>query len=217
MGLTKATIKNEDNGKIIHCLFNPTEYTIAKSNSWQPKPIIGKNVPKLDFTGGGSRTLTMELFLDVYEQAGASVKEYVEDLWSLAMIDEANTNTETQKSRPPLCTFIWGESKKHFKAAVTSLSIRYTLFRQNGTPCRAVANITFQEAEDLGVQKPTNPTSHSKAGYRRRAVGPSDTLAMIAFEEYGDAGRWRLIADANDLDDPMNLQAGQLLAIPPTK
>ena len=34
MGLTKATIKNCDTGEVFTCLFNPTEYTISKSNDW---------------------------------------------------------------------------------------------------------------------------------------------------------------------------------------
>ncbi|HTQ09536.1 MAG TPA: LysM peptidoglycan-binding domain-containing protein [Fimbriimonadaceae bacterium] len=213
MGLTKATLTNLDSNEKIECLFNPTEYTIAKSNTWQAKPIVGKNVPKLDFTGGGSRTLSLQLMFDVFEQSGADVRTHIDKLWTLTMIDEAKKSSETNRSRPPLCLFQWGGTW-HFKAAITSLSVRYTLFRQDGTPVRAIATVSLEEAADDSDQPGTNPTSYSPSRMRRREVRPKDTLALIAFEEYGDSSKWRPIAEANQIDDPMEIVPGQILAIP---
>ncbi len=214
MGLTKATITNMDTHDRVEVLFNPTEYTIAKQNQWQSHPIVGRNVPRLDFTSGGSKTMTLELFFDVFEQANGDARTHVNKLWDLTMINEQNRNRSTRRSRPPLCLFQWGPDWQ-FKAAVTNLSVRYTLFRQDGTPVRATASITLQEAEDATEQPRTNPTSGSKPGYRRRQVGPNETLPNIAHEVYGDSAQWRNIAQANDLDDPMALEAGMILSIPP--
>lgn len=216
MALTKATITNEDTKEVIQCLFNPTEYTITKTNSWQSNRVVGKNVPKLDFTGGESRTLQMELFFDVYEKEGGDVRDYINKLWKLTMTNDEKKNPKTKRSRPPLCLFQWG-GNWHFKAAVTSLSVRYTLFREDGTPVRATANVTFQEAEDPNLQKGTNPTSYAEPGYKRREVRPYDSLPLIAFEEYGDASHWRRIAEANQIDDPSSIKPGQILAIPAFK
>lgn len=213
MGLTKATLTNLDNQQKIDALFNPTEYTIAKSNTWQAKPIVGKNVPKLDFTGGGSRTLSIELMFDVFEEKGGDVRKHVNKLWELTMIDEAKASSQTDRSRPPLCLFQWGPDW-HFKAAITSLSVRYTLFRQDGTPVRAVATLSLEEAADENDQPKTNPTSYSPSRMKRREVKPKDTLALIAFEEYGDSTKWRPIAEANRIDDPMDIAPGQILSIP---
>lgn len=214
MGLTKATITNVDTRETVTCLFNPNEFTVTKANSWQPKPVVGKNVPRLDFTGGGSRILTMELFFDVYEDPNGDVRDHINKLWNLTMISESTRHKQTQRARPPLCIFQWG-GHWSFKAAVTNLAVRYTHFRQNGTPVRATANITLQEAEDDKDQPGTNPTSHAKPGYRSRKVEPEDTLDRIAFEEYGDATRWRRIAEVNRLDNVLDLEAGQILSIPP--
>ncbi|NLH99227.1 MAG: peptidoglycan-binding protein [Chthonomonadales bacterium] len=214
MGLTKAKIINEDTRETIECLFNPTEYTIAKANSWQPKPVVGKNVPKLDFTGGGSRTLDLELFFDVFEKKGADVRTYIDKLWKLTMIDESKKHPKTRRSRPPLCTFQWGGNWS-FKAAITNLSVRYTLFRDDGKPVRAIAHVTMQEAEDDSEQRKTNPTSGSEPGRKRREVRPHDTLALISFEEYGDAKHWRRIAEENKIEDPLSLRPGMILSIPP--
>jgi hypothetical protein len=214
MGLTKATITNMDSHDRMEVLFNPTEYTVAKQNQWQAHPIVGRNVPRMDFTSGGSKTMTVELFFDVFEQQSGDVRPHVNKLWDLTMINEHNRNRSTRRSRPPLCLFQWGPDWQ-FKAAVTNLSVRYTLFRQDGTPVRATATVTLQEAEDATQQPRTNPTSGSKPGYRRHEVRPQESLPLIAHEVYGDSTRWRTIAEANDIDDPLAVRPGMVLAIPP--
>lgn len=222
MGLTKAKLINRNNNHEIEVLFNPTEYTIAKTNTWASKPNVGKNVPKRDFTGGNSRKLDMELFLDVLEtgpadhprlNTKADVRTHVDALVALTLIDPAKKNPKTKKARPPLCLFQWG-GHWSFQAAVTSLSVRYTLFREDGTPVRATAKISLEEAEDETEQKGTNPTSYAEPGRKRREVRPFDTLPLIAYEEYGDPTQWRRIAEDNRLDNPFALKAGQILSIP---
>ena len=54
--------------------------------------------------------------------------------------------------------------------------------------------------------------------YRRRSVSPvevvSATLDRIAARYYGDATRWRPLAAANGVADPLRLVPGTLLAVP---
>ena len=57
MGLEKLIIQSSDKPEAkLTCLFNPTEYSIAKTNNWKTKDNVGKNVPQVDFTGGGARS-----------------------------------------------------------------------------------------------------------------------------------------------------------------
>ena len=223
MGLVKAVITNKDRGERLTCLFSPAEYTIAKSNSWQPRNTTARNVPKMDFTGGGARSMTMDLFFDTYEapnhNAGdtatsGDVRTYIDKLWKLMMIDETLRNPTTQQGRPPLVTFEWGQSWS-FTAVIVSMSVRYVLFREDGTPVRAIASVTFQEASDDALQPGTNPTSQAEPGYKKRQTRPGDTLARIAYEEYGNSAHWRKIADANRLTNPLVLP--DVLSIPPLK
>ena len=213
MSLTKATITNLNNKENIACLFNPTEYTIAKTNNWQAKPVVGKNVPKMEFTGGGARSMTVELLFDVFEDPLGDVRNHTDKLWKLLLTDPSKQNTSTKKARPPYILFEWGDNW-HFKAAITSLSIRFTLFRHNGVPVRALASITLMEAIDENDKPGTNPTSYAEPGMKRRMVKPRDTLAAIAYEEYGNSALWRQIAEANRIDDPLSIQPGQILGIP---
>lgn len=216
MSLTKATITNVYTNERVSCLFNPTEYTIAKTNNWQARPVAGKDVPKLDFTGGGAKSMTVELLFDVFEDPLGDVRTHTDKLFSLCMIDRNRLNPQTRRGRPPFILFEWGENWQ-FKAAISSLSIRFTLFRHNGVPVRALANMTLTEAVDENDRPGTNPTSYAEPGMKRRMVQPKDTLAGIAFDEYGSPGHWRLIAEANRIDDPLQIEPGQLLAIPNLK
>jgi nucleoid-associated protein YgaU len=41
-----------------------------------------------------------------------------------------------------------------------------------------------------------------------------DTLAGIAYVEYGNPNLWRAVAELNGIDDPMRLRPGQRLMLP---
>jgi len=56
---------------------------------------------------------------------------------------------------------------------------------------------------------------HRSANFdKRQRVRRGDTLSSIAGSLYGDPKKWRPIAEANALDDPLALLPGQLLTIP---
>lgn len=209
--MQKLSIKNLDTNEKLECLFNPTEYTVAKTINWSPRRQTGQDVGQVDFTGGSPRTLNVELFFDCYENEKATLKAPLDTLWGMAMVESGKQNRTTRLSRPPECLFEWG-STWSFKATITSLSVRYTLFRPDGTPVRAIASVTLQEVDEQPAGQ--NPTSRSQPGMKAREVRPRDTLPWIAFEEYGDATLWRHIAEANNLDDPTALTPGQMLTIP---
>jgi nucleoid-associated protein YgaU len=45
-------------------------------------------------------------------------------------------------------------------------------------------------------------------------VRDGDSLPSIAYDAYGDPTQWRVIAEANDVDDPLRLRRGTDLRIP---
>ena len=214
MTLVKAKLTNSDTNEQFECLFNPNEYSIRAGNEWASTKVIGRRLPKLEFTGGKSSTLTLTLFFDVNETPRANVRSYTSRLMKLTEIVASTKDPTTGQGRPPICLFQWGGIWS-FKAVVKDIDLKFTLFREDGTPVRATAALTFLEVIDAAVQEPTNPSSYAERGYKRHRVQPHETLALIAYENYGDAGKWRRIADANNLGDPLRLQTGQILAIPP--
>lgn len=211
----KAMIRNLDDAKAptVECLFNPSEYTFSKKNTWNKAELKGKNVPELEFGGGDSMTLQMQLFFDTYE-TGKDVRKTTDLIWKLMNIDEKLTDMTSVKGRPPMVEFHWGTTWA-FKAVITQISQKFTLFRYDGTPVRATLDVTFMQAKDEGKYPGQNPTTVGKPGYKRRQVKEGENIDWIAYDEYGDSSLWRYIAETNELDNPQKLRAGQVLAIAP--
>ena len=229
MALAKLTIRkvnptDPSNPDGIKVLFNPNSYSIAKSVTWtaprssndatQQATNNTTNAPTLSFGGGGSRVLTLELFFDVTEMAGATppvtdVRTLTNKLVALSLIDQQAKPIP----RPPTCEVSWGTQPKGsdvpFVGVVSSLTQRFTLFRNTGEPIRATLTVVFTEFLDaLADKRGTDPELTT------RIVKRGDTLDGIAAEFYRDPSRWRIIAEANDLDDPRHLVIGATLRIP---
>jgi hypothetical protein len=111
---------------------------------------------------------------------------------------------------PPFVTFEWG--RLVFKGACVSLSVTYKLFEPNGDPLRADVKLTLKQAEE--AQQGQNPTTRATAGYGVHRVRDGDTLPTISYQAYGDATKWRLIAEANGVDNPLHLRRGRALSLP---
>ena len=218
MSLVKAVIMNVDSGDRVECLFNPKEYTFAKQNNWEQKKTTGGNVPQITFSGGEPATLQMELFFDTYAsakngQAEDVRKKYTDKIWKLMIVDEKLKDKKSKKGRPPKVRFQWG-SAWSFNAVIKSVQQKFTLFLADGTPVRATLTVAFQQLQDEAQLAPQNPTSGGVGGERVWTVSEGDSLGAIAYREYGDTSRWRLIADANRLTGVRALRTGQELVIP---
>lgn len=204
MALEKAYITPKGKPKI-PVLFNPTQYSVEKSNQIAEIGIPGLSAPILQYVRGNTRTLSMELFLDTYEQQKADVRTYTNQIYGLLEIDPTT-------HAPPVCTFTWGQF--NFECVLDRVSGRFTLFRADGTPVRATLTVSFKEFVDVTVEvrkNPTQSTDHTKT----RTVRRGDTLSNIAAAEFGDPAKWRPIAQANRIDNPRLLRPGQVLIIPP--
>ena len=108
-----------------------------------------------------------------------------------------------------------------FKAVATSLSVQFHLFHPNGEPIRADVGLELAQAEKASTasassarNEPQNPTTRAMRGLRIHNVKDGDSLAGIAYDAYGDPNRWRVIAEANGIDDPLRLRRGTPLTIP---
>jgi nucleoid-associated protein YgaU len=198
----KATIQPEGKSAI-DVLFNPNVYSLEKSNQIAESAVPGLQAPILQYVHGNTRTLTMQLFFDTYEEQ-TDVRAHTDKVFGLLDIDP-----ETHV--PPICRIGWGGFS--FRGVLDQASGQFSLFLPDGTPARANLNVTFKEfitVEVLVRENPTQSADHRKT----RIVRSGDRLPWLAWEEYGDAAKWRPIAEANGIDDPKELQAGMRLIIP---
>lgn len=203
MDLQKVTITPQGSGPIT-VLFNPTNYTVAKANQIAETGIPGLDAPILQYVHGNTRTLSMDLFCDTYEEH-RDVTTETKKIYNLLEID-ASTHA------PPVCDIRWGTF--HFTGVLDHVSGQFTLFLADGTPVRATLNVSFKEyipVEVLVMQHPTQSADH----YKQRVVRSGDRIDSIAAEEYGTPACWRKIAEANGLEDPGRLLPGEYLTIPP--
>lgn len=213
--LARAAIINLDRSSVppIKCMFNPKEYSFSKQNQWNEGKTPAKDVPQYEFGGGKPASLQMQLFFDTFATREDVREKYTDAIWELMMIDPDLTDQTTKRGRPPMVRFIWGQNWS-FDAVITSIKQQFTLFLDTGAPVRATLDITFQQIKDTKHLKPQNPTSGGVGGERVWRVSAGDTLAWIAYKEYGDATMWRLIADANRLTKVRDLTPGTELEIP---
>jgi hypothetical protein len=211
--LAKALIINLDSSERIECMFNPNTYTYTKGNEWVQGAGAGHNMPQLEFSRGLPTMLSMQLFFDTYAQGTDVRSTYTEAIWNLMLVDPSLKDPKTQKSRPPRVRFQWGQSWT-FDAVITSIAQQFSLFLGNGTPVRATLDVMFQQSKDPADLPAQNPTSGGLGGERLWTVSAGDTLAWIAFKEYGDSTQWRRIAEANRLTSVRRLSLGTVLVIP---
>jgi hypothetical protein len=217
-GFKKAEIAI-DGGETIPVLFNPTEYTITKTNTWNFKEVQGASLPPPEFGGGSPRELSLSLLLDASLLDGAmTVKVVTDKLFKMMEVADGQPAAGARSS-PPYITFRWG-AVDTFKAVCTSLTVAYQLFLPNGEPIRADVKLQLKQAEQASTASSSsanqgqNPTTRALAGHGVHTIQDGDTLPSIAYRAYGDATRWRVIADANGVDDPLRLRRGTPLMLP---
>jgi nucleoid-associated protein YgaU len=204
-------------GKRFKVLFNPNTYSVSKSVTWstpqskasnRPQTDRKLNAPTLTYGGGANRQLSLELFYDVTESEDVSdVRRETNKIANLTVKDR-------DLKRPPAVEISWGTvspegSDFPFTGVVSSLTQRFTLFTSDGRPVRATLSVVFTEFLDPGLdQRKTDPE------FTTRFVRASETLSSIAADVYHDPTLWRVIAEANEIDDPRRLTVGQILSIP---
>jgi hypothetical protein len=219
MSFVAAEIVSEKN-EHIKCMFNPDQITFLKTNGWSQQPANGTQLPAGAFSGGHPATLKLTLLLDSTED-GANIALTVKKLVKLTHIDDSLSNGKTggrghsnsPQHRPPTCKFVWGDYLS-FDAVITSLTVRYVLFLDDGTPVRANADLELRQIADEDTFPKQNPTSGGRAGERIHRLAPRETLDQVAWAEFGRPSLWRALAAFNGIDDPLRLKAGDAVLLP---
>lgn len=197
--------------------FNPAELNFTKTAQVAEIAIPGLDTPLLQYVRGQAETLNLELFFDSTEDGtGASAKPVTAKTDEFYSLIKAEAATHA----PPVLLFLWGgtafpgKRRDHgFRCVVTSVRQQFTMFAPDGKPLRAKLTVELKEYKPLTLHLAElgfMSADHTKA----RVVAEGDTITGISYAEYTDDRRWRAIADANGVTDPLALRPGQILRIP---
>jgi hypothetical protein len=192
-------------------MFNPYEYTVSKTNTFSEAPANDSNTPHAELSNSGAQTLRVKLTFDTYE-TGEDVTLETNKLWRFMMRTENASGGSNERSETPQVAFEWGVFK--FVSYLTQMTQKFTLFKNDGTPVRATAEVTFTQYTDVNDYPNQNPSSGSGNNERVYRILAGDRLDTIAARVYRDATKWRDIAEYNQISNPRKLQPGQLLRIP---
>ena len=203
---------------------------------------IGGADDAIVFTGGGRTTLELQLLFDVdlgeaaRTPAPADVRDLTGPLWRLA----ENSSQERGGWRPPLVRFVWGKAWS-VPGIVAALSERFDRFDPSGIPQRSWLSLRFLRVAQRDEPPPeyatvsasgvnsaangsaptsltsdaTDPAVTTTSGSSIAVpAGGSASLPLLAWQTLGNPYLWRVLATANDIDDPLGPFALPVLAVP---
>jgi len=199
--LEMAKIVVQQTQEEIPVMYNPTELSLNKT-----VVLLGQG-SNIQFQRVDDDDLTVSLFFDTYEQQ-TDVRAKTNKIVALTQPTVGNA----ERREPPVVVFTWAGPL--FVGMISKLDQKFTMFLSSGVPVRAELSVTFKSVltkeEDLRAQGKFN----CRQLWR---VKENDRLYLIAQQALGDASQWRLIAEGNNIYDPLNFPSrhdiGRMLVI----
>jgi nucleoid-associated protein YgaU len=93
-------------------------------------------------------------------------------------------------------------------------SERFQMFDESGNVLRCRVTIKLKRYDPANLQN-TDLNRQSPDRTKTRAIRMGDRLDLIAAQEYGDPAHWNVLAAANGIDRPRQLQPGMVIEVPP--
>lgn len=198
-----ALLDGENKYKEIFLQFNPSAYTVEESNEFSEKKLMGFKGAIYQFTGSKKSDLSLELMFDS-TSFGSDVRDLIKPLDIIFDIDR-------ELHTPPPCRFIWGSFT--FDGIVSALKKDFTFFYHDGVPGRVKLSVTlkpYKSVEEMAMGLDLHSSDISKT----RVMSEGDSIFLMAHREYKTSSSWRIIATANDIDDPLAIADGAQLLLP---
>jgi nucleoid-associated protein YgaU len=199
--------------------YNPAEIGITHSARMQPSDA---KKPKGD--GGSEPRASLGTVDEVAKANGITnitVRAVIFDglfvvdnclkLLAWSYMNEVSDADSTQKTDQYPLNFRWGDQQIYY-VNLNQVTINYTRFNKTGLPVRAKVDLVLH-----GIPKglpPTNPSSGGLPGRRTHLVTGAETLPELATRTYGRPDRWRQIATANGIEDPLRVRPGTFVYLP---
>jgi hypothetical protein len=150
---SKISIGSLDDPSItIKAQYNPKDLQVDLQVPWQKVNQANNSNDEgihLEFTGADGRELTVELLFDGYETK-SSIADQIETIHKLASVWKPGSTKENER-RPHRCVVNWGSTVSSFRCVIESVSTKYTMFTDDGTPVRATCTVKLKEADVVSM------------------------------------------------------------------
>jgi len=206
-------------GNDVSVQFNPQTLKVSFSNQNRGGDQPGGS--SRQFVGSGTSRLDVELLFDTTAD-GSDVRKATEKI-AFFIKAKPDQNDRNNRRVPPVLSFEWGTFI--FRGNVESIGETLDYFSEEGVPLRATIslNISRQEIEFVFGQPGQGggggsggaggaPGQATGATSPLAAARPGDNLQSLAARN-GSSADWKAIAAANNIDDPLRLNAGALIDI----
>jgi LysM repeat protein len=221
MSVQKARLLIEDaSGAMktrLDCWFNPTSFTRRSGASWKTDKTLANGERNPAYLGGEGEAISLTLILHAGDgKTGTQLVSAVNQLLKLVQPTVTPNKKFPRQKRPPKVQLQWGAFTSVLMTA-KSIDVTYELFDVGGVPLRASVSLAlgqFQSEPGQGAPKKTNPTTRATQSRLVHVVAPGDTLHLIAHRHLADPTRWSEIAAFNELGDPLQIRAGDVLVVP---
>lgn len=224
-------------GNTIELMLNPSEYEHSASISYTggysgrgdkkgqcSKTPLGQLSPPTRFVSVDAEKVSFNAVIDgtgVVELPGSGagypdVNTQINDLKKVAY------QFDGENHEPPVVRLSWGKldlsgvniTGKYFYGRLTSLNVKYTLFKPSGEPLRAKVSmgfVSFMTLEESALRK--NQSSPDLSHLVEVRAG--DTLPLLCQRIYKDSRQHLVVARENRLSNFRDLKPGTLLRFPP--
>jgi len=140
--------------------YNPTSLSFdKKANLNKEDKTTGTDIPaSIKYVGGDPINLTVDFFFDYFEEK-KDVRPDVMQIVHLAEPQVAEVEVDltgkqvNATKRPPVVCFVWKDTNPlgtgSYYACITSVGVEYTMFLDDGTPCRAKVKISCEQVNPL--------------------------------------------------------------------
>jgi hypothetical protein len=228
-------------GERIDCLLNPETFEVSRLAGVRPRgsasgQLVGAGLADdpLLFTGGGRTQVTLDLLFDVdlVEEPvrPADVRALTRRLWMLA----ENSAEDAGAVRPPLVRLVLGKSW-NVPGVIVAVAERFDAFDPSGAPRRswlrlklvrvaesaAAARAAFDDELAAAQRAPAAVPESAPAAVQALGDGQSDPdysgvrFDLLATDALGSPFHWRLLAEHNQIANPLQVPPGTVLSVPP--
>jgi hypothetical protein len=201
-------------GNSISLLINPSELKLSRKTKYAGAVPLGDTGSGRSFSRMQPARLNFSTVFDgtgvVPVPANLKLPSEVED--QLNALNDVVYTYNGKQHEPNVVQVLWG--RLAFYGRLTSFNIEYTLFRPNGAPLRAKADMSFQgyknpQESALEANRSSPDLSHSVV------VTEGDTLPLLCHRIYGDSRYYVDVARFNGLHAFRALKPGLTLHFPP--